>query len=166
MEPHVRRRIEFLLSEASADVPVRDMAIKMIERSVSNFATLGISSGTSKAVKKLNPWMSRAAYNRALDLGGYDLWHEETTNEHEVELVDGWRILCARRGQMSVDEVFQLFSTPFVTILKVENERLRATRGVSSGLRHDRAGIEVGKVEGLWRRGGRLAAPPPDFVAR
>lgn len=166
MEPHVRRRIEFLISEASADEPVRDMAIKMIERSVSNFATLGVSSGTSKAVKKINSWMSRAAYEKAIELGSYDRWHDETTNEHEVELVSGWRKLCACRGNMSVDEVFQLFSSPFITVLNAENDRLRSIKASAATQRYVLAGIEVGKVDGLWKRGGRLAYPPPEFVAR
>lgn len=166
MEPHVRRRLEFLLAEASADVPVRDIGIKMVERSVSNFATIGATSGTSKSVKKRNAWMSRGAYERACTIGFYDDWHDGTTNEHEHELIEAWRELCALKGAVSVEQALLMFSSPFVTILIEENARLRAVRTDERSRRYELAGIEVGRVEGLWARGGLLATPVPAFVAR
>jgi len=166
MEDHLRRRIEFLLAEASAERPVRDMAIKMIERSVSNYATIGVTSGTSKVVKKLNVWMSERAYFRACELRSYDEWHDETTNEHEHELVDIWRELCASKGTISAEGAFAMFGKPFVTILLSENDSLRAAKGKDRTKRYELANIRVGKVDGLWARGGRLATPTPPFQPR
>lgn len=141
------------------------MAIKMVERCVSNFATIGRGHGTSAQVKRRNKWMSKAAYGAALSSDTYSDWHQITTNEHEQELRESWYKLVAAKGRISVEEAFELYSKPFVTILKTENTALRKVRREDGHRRYSLAGIEVGTAVGLWTR-GKLAKPVPEWSPR
>jgi hypothetical protein len=116
-------------------------------------------------VKRMNLWMSRAAYDAVAKCTSYKQWHDLTTNEHEIELVDAWRKLCEVRGRMSIGAAFELYSSPFVTILRSENAELRRVPKSSRLDRYTRAGILVGQAAGLWSR-GKPVSPLPPWSAR
>ena len=145
----VLRRAQFILDEACSKDAVRDLAVVMTMRAISNYLTVG-RDGSSWVVKKQNQFMSKAAHELKSKLTANE-WHKATTNEHQWELLKVWQTICERADSLSATDVCDLMREyPFVTITNLENTRLREpdVRAASTPEeRYSRAGIEVIQVE-------------------
>lgn len=117
-------------------------------------------------VKKLNAWMSRAAYDLALSRASFSAWHKETTNEHEDELSQVWQWIVDHRETITAEELeARLRSRPYVTVTLAEDMALRKLKGIPLEQRYRRADVLVGKAADLWkgdrpcRESTRMVAP-------
>jgi hypothetical protein len=159
-----RRRAKFLVQEAQSPDPMNDLAIGMTLRCLSNYVTVQADGG-SKKVKKLNPWMSKAAYEKAVELGQFNSWHDVTTNEHQEPLKEVWTWMLGIHDELTGEMVIsRLAAFPFVTVTRDEDAVLRGIRNVSPVERYALANIEVGYASNMWC--GPILAQNPHWEAR
>ena len=166
----IGRRILFLLNEANSDNSEKDQSIIAIIRSISNYETVG-HDGDSKNVKLKNKWMSSAAYDLAIKLKKFDLWHKETTNEHEFELKYVWTAILEEKkiNELNFNFIYSLFKNkPFITVTNDENTRLRKIRhevGAANSERYKIANILVGSCFPLWNN-NKINPAAPNWIPR
>lgn len=122
--PILLRRADFILEEARSPDGVRDQAISMAMRVISNHVTVG-RDGSSYSVKKSNKLMSNEAklLRQRIPLKE---WHKGTTNEHPDELKLVWESIRENAEKWTaLDVCNRLSKYPFVTITNEENKKLR-----------------------------------------
>ena len=145
----VLRRAQFILDEARSNDAVRDLAVVMTMRALSNYLTVG-RDGSSWIVKKQNQFMSKEAHRLRAERTANE-WHKATTNEHQWELLKVWQTICERAETLSAADVCDLMKKyPFVTITNEENIRLRdpiVKAATTPEERYSRAQIEIIQVE-------------------
>jgi hypothetical protein len=144
------RRAEFVLKEALMGVRIRDQAITMTLRVLSNHFTVG-KDGCSASVKKLNPWQSEKAQHLKKILPHKE-FHNSTLNEHQMPLQWVWEeiLLSLSLGNfMSAHQLCDLIKKyPYVTITKNEDDALRKNSKKAKGPeeRYALAGIRVTRI--------------------
>jgi hypothetical protein len=149
--PYIFRRLEFLLSEARSESPVRDQTVTYAMRVISNYCAIGKDAG-SGAIKKLNQRISK----RALELKqilSHQEWQKATINEHQEPLRDIWAWILKNSRTLSADEVLERFKAfPMVIVTKEEDILLSKAGLRSAGSPEERyrsVGIEIIKSAGI-----------------
>jgi hypothetical protein len=148
MPPYVRRRIEFLLSEARGESSVYDVAVRYALRSITNYQTCG-KDGASRDLKVGSRWISKKALELKIALfeRERDKWFGFTTAEHQEPLVTVWNWIRSNKDCLTVDQIFErLAQYPVVVITKEEDASLRRLSKYTPEDRYRLASIEVIKL--------------------
>jgi len=152
LQPHIKRRVDFLLSEARAGSP-RDQVITYTMRVLSNHASIG-SDDSSMKIKELNQRISKAAYDSLLEADDFVLWAKNTINEHPKPLEVTWRWVKENAYKISAEEIWKEFCEyRMVTVLKYEDDKMpkRPKKGdwatIDFENRYSKAGITIVELD-------------------
>ena len=140
----IKRRIQFLITEANSENPTYDKSISMLMRLVSNFATIG-EDGDSKKVKDKNINLSVNA-KKLRDAKSFDEFHDLTINEHQLPLKDLWEWCIKEKEKLNTRDIWNKFCDyPFITITKEEDLKLNKIKKekLTPELRYQKAGITI-----------------------
>lgn len=150
-EDDVRRRIEFLMTEARQEHPIRDRSVTFVMRTISNYCWVGRDCD-SNYLKRKSPFRSREADRISRELPEAD-WLKKVTNEHQEPLQWIWSWMCEQKERLDTTSVIVRFKQwPVVIVTLDENVGLRSLRNKSSlewtpADRYREARIEVLKRE-------------------
>lgn len=150
--PKIRRRIEWIRSEAASDDAERDLSVVSIMRALSNYFTVGALSDDSARVKLKNRIMSKAALSFLEDCkkaGAASeaklLWIKGTTNEHPFPLIQTWKWIV-ENPNLAIDDIGRHFhQNPMVTVTKAEDTALN-----QAGHRHKGSPSERYAAAGIF----------------
>lgn len=136
-KPFIQRRLEFIRLEAIHEA-LRDQALTMVMRVISNYATLNKDVSSSKALR-LNKNISEAAFNELVKSKTLNDWVKKVTNEHQMPLKETWKNFTDNKSKLTIEYIWRHFQKyPMTTILKTENERLDALGYHDNGMPEER----------------------------
>jgi hypothetical protein len=143
----IKRRIKFLLDEASSPNPEYCHTISTTMRMVSNWLIFG--NWSSRYAKLHAKLMSREAL-RIREKYSESEFMAKTINEHRNELHALWSDIKKRHKMLSIDEVEMLLKNCLpVVVTKEENGKLTKSK-MRGRARYEAAGIDV-----RWNDGNR-----------
>jgi hypothetical protein len=160
----IRRRVAFVLDEASQPRPIRDQTVTFALRVIGNYLEVGQDCQSPYLAYNCR-YRSRRAHESYLNLGDIPTlalrseWRKMVVNEHQYPLAQLWNWIVENHSTLTAELILERMKAwPIVVITKDEDRclRLRAReRGgeaIDPAERYRQADIEVLRrgQNGLW----------------